>query len=106
MAVEATQRNAEDNGVSDQIAVRHASVAQIAEKEWDIVVVNILAIIIQELLAEENLMAYVKADGVMIMSGILVVQSAEMTLAIENAGGHIIDTIQQGDWIALVVKRT
>ena len=102
LAVEATGRNALDNGVAALIQVQEASVAQIKQKGWDIVVVNILAHIIKTLLVDEKLLSYVAKDGVMIFSGILGIQSAEMVTAIQAAGASIVEIIEQGEWIAII----
>ncbi|HFC12649.1 MAG TPA: 50S ribosomal protein L11 methyltransferase [Anaerolineae bacterium] len=102
LAVEATGRNALDNGVAALIQVQEASVAQIKQKGWDIVVVNILAHIIKTLLVDEKLLSFVAKDGVMIFSGILGIQSAEMVTAIQAAGASIVEIIEQGEWIAII----
>lgn len=106
LAVEATRKNATDNNITSGLVVREATVAQIESSQWDVVVVNILAVIIKKLLTEEGLMSYVKPDGVIIFSGILDVQLAEMQVAITEVGGNIVATRQLNDWIALVVRRT
>ena len=104
LADEATRANAADNNVTPLIESRVATLADIPVSQWDMVVVNILAPVIKQLLSNDHLLAYVKPDGYLILSGILGTQSAEMTDAIISAGGVVESTHHDGDWMAFVAR--
>lgn len=105
LAVEATRINVVENQVDSYITTDEGSVGQVTG-EWDLVVVNILAVIILDLFAKEALMQRVKVGGLMILSGILDSQSAEMIQMVEAHGGQVLRQEAIGDWIALVVQRS
>ena len=71
MAVRATTENAVLNEVDALVTVWQGDLASVSERPWDIVVVNILAPVIVELLANGGLLDYVAADGYLILSGII-----------------------------------
>lgn len=104
-SVVATHENARINGVAGQIDVRKGSLGVVAERGWDVLIANILAPTLIEMLTQDRLLDYVALDGVLILSGILGVQSADLYHAIDAAGGILHAEITQGDWIAQVVKR-
>lgn len=103
-SVVATRENSQINGVTEQIEVRQGSLDAVAEREWDVLVANILAPTLIEMLTQDQLLDYVAPDGVLILSGILGVQSAELQQAIAQAGGILQAEITQGEWIAQIVR--
>ncbi len=104
MAVRTTLANAAQNGMQ-YIEVRQATLDQITEKPWDVVLVNILAHIIIPLLRDDGLLSYVAEDGVLILSGIIEEQAEGVITAVSNAGGRIIKTYQVRDWVSFVAVR-
>lgn len=101
IAVKTTIANAEQNAVK-HIQARQAALDEIMEKPWDVVVVNILAQIIVQLLDNDALMSYVAEDGVLILSGIIEEQAQDVITAVTNAGGKIDKTYQVRDWVSFV----
>ena len=69
--------------------------------QWDIVVVNILAPVIIDLLQTGGLMAYVKPGGTLILSGIIDAQQADVEAAVQSAGGQVINRLHHRDWVTL-----
>jgi ribosomal protein L11 methyltransferase len=104
MAVKAALANVAQNNVQDQVTIRQGELVSVVEKNWDIVVVNILASVIITLLEEGGLLDYLNASGILILSGILDEQQAEVQVAISQAGGQVSETLAMGDWVAFVVR--
>jgi ribosomal protein L11 methyltransferase len=104
-SVVATVENSRINAVAAQIAARQGSLDVVKKHDWDVLVANILApTLIEMLTAEDSLLSYVAPDGVLILSGVLGVQSADLQQAIQHAGGVLHAEFAQGDWIAQIVK--
>ncbi len=105
-SVVATRENARINGMGEKIVVKQGSLDVVRQRGWDVLVANILAPTLIKMLKEKQLLSYVAPDGILILSGILGVQSAELQQAIHHAGGTLHAEIVQGDWIAQIVKHS
>jgi ribosomal protein L11 methyltransferase len=104
VAVRVTQENFERNGFARRAEAQVAvgSAADAGGRRWDIVVANILANTIVELLPD--LKAAVAPGGSLILSGIIAEQEAGVTAA---AAGHrlrLSDRQIEEDWVALVFQ--
>ena len=104
MAVRATTENAALNEVDALVTVRQGDLASVSERPWDIVVVNILAPVIVELLANGGLLDYVAADGYLILSGIIDEQAPLVEAALQDAGGHTVRLLTQRDWVTFIAQ--
>ena len=109
LAVDASRDNAQSNGVSEQLDLGVGSVAEVRRgqfviKQADLVFANILAPIILRLF-NDGLAELVKPGGILILSGILVEQSAEIEAAAAQHGLQFVERGQVGDWVALAVKK-
>jgi ribosomal protein L11 methyltransferase len=104
LAVEAATDNAGRNGVQAQVTVEQGTLAAVSEQGWDIVVVNILAPVIIELLQTGGLLDYVAEGGRLILSGIIEEQGQGVIEAVEAAGGRVEQTYTVRDWVAFVVS--
>lgn len=105
LAVEATLANAALNGVAEQIELIEGTLAEVQNTQWDVVVANILAVVIVQLVAQENLLSYTRPGGKFIFSGIVDVQSEDFVAAVSAAGGRVLEKRQSGDWVAFVVEK-
>ncbi|MCI0395372.1 MAG: 50S ribosomal protein L11 methyltransferase [Chloroflexi bacterium] len=103
LAARATVENARQNGVQENIVVFQGTLAAVGLKGWDVVVVNILAPVIESLVAE-GLLAYLAADGRLVLSGIIEEQTAGVEAAVIAAGGEIERQLVVRDWVGLVVR--
>lgn len=103
-SVVATAENSRINRVEGQINVRQGSLDVVQKRDWDVLIANILAPTLIEMLTRDHLLDYVAPEGVLILSGILGVQSAELQEAIQQAGGILQAELAQGEWIAQVVQ--
>lgn len=110
VAVRSSRENALANGVADRIQIGLGSVQEICRGQFsldkaDLVVANILAPVILELL-ETGLPELVEQNGALILSGILNDQQAEIEAALKRYGFTQISLRQQGDWVALLGQRS
>ena len=106
LAVRATRDNAAQNDVAGCIHVWQGELdsarAETGRQTWDVVVANILAPIIIQLLGEHGLLNHVAADGWLILSGIIAEQGSDVEGALAAAGGRVVRTITVGDWVTYV----
>ena len=105
-AVKAAQRNAEINGVDENLELGVGSLAEIEKGKFSlaagqIVIANILAPVVIRLL-KEGVGELVVPGGKLVLSGILVEQVPDIEKAIQSAGLNLVDKRQIGDWMALV----
>ena len=109
LAVRATADNAAQNGVADAIHCWRGELEsvrdEVARDSWDVVVANILAPVIIQLLDEKGLLDYVAAEGRLILSGIILEQGPAVEAAITGAGGRVERTITAGDWVTYIAGR-
>lgn len=106
VAVETAVANARHNGVAEQVTVQQGSLTSVAQRGWDLVVVNILAPVIASMLQEEELLAYVGEKGHLLLSGIIDQQAHDVETAVAAAGGNIIHTATVRDWVTFTVAPT
>jgi len=104
-AVQAAQANAELNGVAERLQVKLGSVAEIlgegaSLKRAPLVLANILAPVIVRLL-DDGLANLLDPGGVLILSGILDEQAAEVEAALRAHGLVLLEQRQIADWVAL-----
>jgi ribosomal protein L11 methyltransferase len=109
-ALAATERSAERNGVRRTIEIIPGSLAQVEERlraarrAADIVVANILAPVLQEMLAT-GLAETLRPGGTLILSGILAEQSEGVKSEGRNAGLALAAEESEGEWRALILRR-
>ena len=110
-AVKSTLENAALNGIADdQLETGKGSVEEILTGRFTLqsaplVMVNILAPIILRLF-DDGLAELVKDEGVLLLSGLLDHQEAEVVARAKTAGFTIIDRLTDGDWVSLAAKKT
>ena len=99
-AIQATRNNATANQVDDRLAAvdRERFVSQYSERQFDLVMANILAGTLTALVDE--LAVRVKQDGVILLSGILSCQQGAVLAAYD---AHFDFTMRQkDDWLLLI----
>jgi ribosomal protein L11 methyltransferase len=105
VAVQSARRNCGANGVAEAVCVRHGSLADLdPAKTWEVVLVNILAPVIVQML-EEGLSQVVRPGGLLILSGIIDNQAPEVEAAMDRAGIALEGQRQIKDWITLIGRR-
>ena len=104
-AVRAARENARLNGVSAQVTIRPGSLTSVDLRPWELVVVNILAPVIVQMLAEADLLRYVAPEGGrLLLSGIVEPQLPEVVDAVAAAGGEVVEELAVRDWRTLIVR--
>lgn len=103
LAVQAARDNVLLNDVAPLVTVARGSLRDVPPSTWDLVVVNILAPVIEALLRQDHLLAYVAPGGRLILSGIIEEQIPAVAAAVAGSGGTIEQTHTIRDWAALIV---
>jgi ribosomal protein L11 methyltransferase len=107
LSVKGTRDNAQTNQVLNAMEIGEGSVQEILDRRFSIqqaalVLVNILAPIIIKLF-KDGLAQLLKADGTLILSGILEEQESMVLEAASKIGLRIISRKQMGDWVSLAL---
>lgn len=107
LAVRATADNAALNGLTAQVQVQLGSVEALAElldgQPSDLLLCNILAPVIQALCPAFN--TVLAANGVGLLSGLLVDQAPALQLALRNEGWQAELTAEQSQWGLMTIRR-
>jgi ribosomal protein L11 methyltransferase len=109
-AVEVAVQNLEANGMTGRARVVLGSLPELRESArmsglgFDIILANILLDVIRHMLAE-GLVDCLAPTGVMVLSGILDVQEAELLGACRVAGLALLESRAEADWRAIILKR-
>ena len=102
-SVKVTQDNAVMNSVGNLTAIQSDLAANAPDKKFDIVLANIIADIIIRLNKEVG--AYMAADAVYIMSGIIGDRLDDVLSSLASNGLSVIEIISMGDWRAVAARR-
>jgi ribosomal protein L11 methyltransferase len=105
VAVESARQNCALNGVSDSVAVRRGSLADLEpSRQWDLILANILAPIILDML-RAGMAGRLRPGGVIVVAGIIEDQAPEVEDALITHGLMLLERLQIKDWVALVAGR-
>lgn len=107
-AVRAAGENVQQNDVADRVDIARGSLDGVRDRNWDLVVVNILAPVIVDMLRaadpKPGLLDYVNPDGRLLLSGIIDAQESTVRQALDDVGAAIVETLRVRDWVALVAQ--
>jgi ribosomal protein L11 methyltransferase len=103
VAVKTARDNMIVNDVQDVVSVLCGSLAEVLEI-YDLVVVNILANVIIEMM-QEGLATRVYPGGKVIIAGIIDDQEPKIVAAMERQGLTLVGRQQLEDWVCLVAER-
>lgn len=106
IAVDATIKNAEANGVGAKITAQTGSLESLVNsaRRFDLAVVNILARIIIQM-CDEHLGDVVRPGGLAIFSGIIEEQADDVEAALRKTGLEPYRRRLQGDWVVIEARR-
>jgi ribosomal protein L11 methyltransferase len=99
LAVEATRRNADRNGVAESLAVHVGSLDAIPGERFELVLANLVAAIHVEL--AERYPAHLAPGAHLVASGIIEPRATEVTAALEAAGLLVAERRDDGEWTTL-----
>jgi len=102
-AVEVARANVRANGVQHQVTVAHGSLPT-AQGTFDLVLVNILAHVIIELIAQ-GLINRLKAGGIIVTAGIIAEQAADVETALREQGVAIVERKVERDWVSFIGRK-
>ena len=102
IAVDAARDNVMNNGVQGTVSVMCGSLTE-TSGSYDLVVVNILARVIVEMV-QEGLATRVRSGGGLIAAGILANQEPEVVAALKRGDFTLVERQQRDDWVCLVAK--
>jgi len=110
-AAKIARENAERNSISEDryrifagnVLEDEALVAKLADRQYDLVLANIVADVIIAL--TPKIPTFLKEDGVYITSGIITDRGDEVLAAYEEQGMQLLNKSQSGDWLALDYKK-
>jgi ribosomal protein L11 methyltransferase len=103
VAAKTARENTSVNSVQEIVDVVRGSLGDVAGR-YDLVMVNILAQVIAEML-REGLGARLKPGGKLIAAGIIVDQEAHVVEALGQGKLALFERRQRGDWVCLVAER-
>ena len=95
--------NVTANGVQETVDVARGSLGDVAGR-YDLVVVNILARVIVEML-QEGLGSRLRSGGKLVAAGIIIDQEDQVIEALGQGQLALFDRRQRGDWVCLVAER-
>lgn len=104
VAVHSSKLNVKLNKVRDIVSVRQNNLADGIKTEFDLIVGNLLAELVIRLV-EEGAASKLKADGVLVVSGIINTKRDQVCDVLLSNGFHLIDEKRSGDWVALVARK-
>ncbi len=103
IAVHSARKNLALNRVGDRVHLVTGSIEK-AEGQYDLALVNILARVILSLL-EQGLVDLLRPGGLVIASGIIDDQEAQVREAFAARHVQIVDRLGEKDWVALVGRK-
>jgi ribosomal protein L11 methyltransferase len=103
VAVKTARGNLVTNGVQEIVSVMEGSLEEVSDS-YDLVVVNILAKVIVEMM-QEGLAARLRSGGRLITTGIIADQESDVVAALEQGGLTAIERQQRDDWVCLVASK-
>ncbi len=101
-AARVARANVRESGVDQCVRVRQGSLPD-APGVYDLVVVNILARVIMEMV-RAGLAERLQRGGVLITAGITEDQASEVADALEQGGLKIVERRERGDWVSLLAQ--
>jgi ribosomal protein L11 methyltransferase len=103
LAVRVARDNADMNGVAERIDFQVADLTAGLEGPYDLLLANILAPIIRQLIP--RLSSIVASQALFISSGYITGQEAEIRAALEGHGFRVMMRYEREDWVTLVTQR-
>ena len=99
---ETAKENAKINSVSD-IVFKTSEITSLNSEKYDFVLANILHNVLAQIMPD--LKRITKQNGHIVLSGILNGKEGVVFEAIEKNNLTVVETLTQGDWIAITVKK-
>jgi len=104
LAVKIAKENVLANGVRKAVEVKEGSLEMAKGSLFDLIVVNILARTITDLI-EKGLLDHLKPEGLLIAAGIMASEEEEARNTFREWGLKQLSPLQKGDWVTLIGRR-
>ena len=104
LAVRIAKENVLANGVRKTVEVKEGSLEMAKGALFDLIVVNILARTIADLI-EKGLLDHLKPEGLLIAAGIMASEEDETRKTLRERGLKELSPLQKGDWVTLIGRR-
>jgi len=104
LAVKIARENVLANGVGRTVEVKEGSLEMAKGALFDLIVVNILARTIADLI-EKGLLDHLKPEGLLIAAGIMASEEEEARKTLRERGLKELSPLQKGDWVTLIGRR-
>jgi ribosomal protein L11 methyltransferase len=102
IAVRVAKENFELNGLTNHADTAVGSAADSGRRTWDVVVANILAHILIDLMPD--LAAALSPHGTLILSGMIAGQESDVKAAAEAQNLRVVEHRAEEDWVALITS--
>jgi len=97
------RENVRKNKVEEKVEVRQGEIKDVEENNFDLILANINKNALKEI--KNDLIARLNKKGRIILSGILISDSAEIIGLYESKHIRVIDSLIEGEWIAVVLEK-
>ena len=104
LAVRIAKENVLANGAHKMVRVKEGSLEMAKGSLFDLIVVNILARTIADLI-EKGLLDHLKPEGLLIAAGIMASEEEEVRNAFREWGLNSLSPLRKGDWVTLIGRR-
>ncbi|MET1247570.1 50S ribosomal protein L11 methyltransferase [Sporolactobacillus sp. STCC-11] len=104
VAVQSAKLNIKLNKVQEVVAVRQNNLSDNIKGVYTIVVANLLAELVIRL-AKGGVASLLQENGQLIVSGIIKPKKEQVAQALAQAGLHVVDERDSGDWVALIAEK-
>lgn len=104
LAVKIAKENVLANGVREAVEVKEGSLDVAKGSLFDLIVVNILARTIADLI-EKGLLDHLKPEGLLIAAGIMASEEEEVRNTFREERLKKLSPLQKGDWVTLIGRR-
>lgn len=102
-AVKSAKENCALNNLQDKIYVANANLLDKTTGKFDIVLANITADVL--IMLSNSLGDYLKKDGIVIISGIILKREDDVKKAFEDNGFKVLQRINMGEWVAFKLTK-
>ncbi|MCK9410608.1 MAG: 50S ribosomal protein L11 methyltransferase, partial [Bacteroidetes bacterium] len=94
--------NAQRNNVRDKIDIRIGSLETVPEKNFDIILANIIRRTILELI--DPMLSKLSAQGTILLSGLLATDREAIEQSLTERNFTVVSVLQENEWIAMAAK--
>lgn len=103
-SIDNAKENVSANNLSDKIEISDSALASLPETKYDLITANIMLNTILEMLPE--IVNRIKPGGVILFSGLLLIDEKAFTIGIDKYGLHIKEKLTEGEWLAFAVQKS